>query len=60
VHSATVTHNEHTRYVAAVMASLEDIEAERERLLLALGAGVVAALGRDSAVGSWGGKRFAR
>lgn len=49
--SHPVTHNEH-RYVAAVMASLDDIEAERERLLLALGAGVVVALAVAS-VGGW-------
>jgi signal transduction histidine kinase len=49
--SHPVTHNGH-RYVAAVMASLGDIEAERERLLLALGAGVVVALAVAS-VGGW-------
>jgi two-component system OmpR family sensor kinase len=41
--SRPVTYNQH-QYVAAVMASLDDIESERERLLLALGAGVFVAL----------------
>ena len=49
--SRSVTHNQH-RYVAAVMASLEDIESERERLLLALGAGVFVAL-IVATVGGW-------
>ena len=49
--SRPVTHNQH-RYVAAVMASLEDIESERERLLLALGAGVFVAL-IVATVGGW-------
>jgi len=49
--SHPVTHNEH-RYVAAVMASLDDIDAERERLLLALGAGVLVALA-IATVGGW-------
>jgi len=41
--SRPVTHNQH-RYVAAVMVSLDDIESERERLLLALSAGVFVAI----------------
>jgi signal transduction histidine kinase len=49
--SHPVTHNGH-RYVAAVMASLDDLQAERERLLLALGVGVVVALG-VATLGGW-------
>jgi two-component system, OmpR family, sensor kinase len=49
--SHPINHNGH-RYVAAVMASLEDIEAERERLLLALGAGVLVAL-TVATLGGW-------
>jgi signal transduction histidine kinase len=41
--SRPVTHNQH-RYVAAVMAPLDDIEAERQQLLLAVGVGVLVAL----------------
>ena len=41
--SRPVTHDGH-RYVAAIMAPLDDIESERQRLLLALGAGVLVAL----------------
>jgi heavy metal sensor kinase len=46
-----VTHNEH-RYVAAVMASLEGIEAEHQELMLALAVGVLVALG-VAGVGGW-------
>ncbi len=49
--SRPVAHNQH-RYVAAVMASLDDIESERRRLLLALGAGVFVAL-VVATVGGW-------
>lgn len=41
--SRPVMHNQY-RYVAAVLATLDEIESERERLLLALGAGVIVAL----------------
>jgi signal transduction histidine kinase len=46
-----VVHGEH-RYVAAVMAPLDGLESERRELLLALGAGVLIALGA-AAVGGW-------
>lgn len=49
--SRPVAYNEH-RYVAVVMAPLDDIESEAERLLLALGAGVLVAL-VVAIVGGW-------
>ncbi len=49
--SRSVIHKEH-RYEAAVVASLEALEAEQQELLAALGIGILVALG-VAAVGGW-------
>ena len=49
--SRPVTHNDH-HYVAAVMAPLDGLESEHRELLLALGVGVLVALG-VAVVGGW-------